>query len=143
MDITDQYIKMCEMAKKDLGWQPQRGDFYYDKGGAWGGKNWSSEPGIKVLGETDAMSLCFNGHYDKAIPLYRQDQLQESVQIESETAWGLVIRFYAWINWYIDAGYTMLGIDGSGEQLWLAFTMFQKFGKRWDGEKWGKSTSSD
>ena len=65
--------------------------------------------------------------------LPRQDQLQDVVFDETV---GLQSRCYAIYNFSISfekSGGNSIIIDGSMEQLWLAFVMLEKFNKKWDG----------
>jgi len=126
MDTSKEYIKMCEKfveGRKE--WKPQSGDFVYCK-----------ENGKVVV-------LYFNKHhglppakytnYETAIPLWRQDQLQEMMDIKSVVT--LLSRFNEFV--FGDTGYIIQFID-SCEQLWLAFVMKEKYNKIWNGEDWIK-----
>lgn len=66
--------------------------------------------------------------------LPRQDQLQEIVYPE-EKSFAKLERIW---NWWIKT--ENLGYCQSLEQLWLAFVMKEKFGKRWDNQnkEWRK-----
>ena len=48
----------------------------------------------------------------------------------------LVIRFAEFCNTHGDENVDIR--KGSMEQLWLAFYMYEKHGKTWDGKKWDK-----
>lgn len=78
-----------------------------------------------------------------------QDQLQEMIAHhiaqELELAPNIAhlkfafLDFAEWIKkQYLDEEYvcTPLNVFSSGEQLWLAFVMKEKYGKVWDGENW-------
>jgi hypothetical protein len=60
--------------------------------------------------------------------IIRQDQLQEMIDF-SPSLGGLfdLDQFYR---------YQCHGLGYSMDQLWLAFVMDKKFGKRWSGESW-------
>ena len=76
--------------------------------------------------------------------LPRQDQLQEMIEDK--------INMKEWrrLNLLIDCAYSYTSSKlleeqwreiqtlESFEQLWLAFVMFEKFGKKWDGTGWIK-----
>ena len=68
--------------------------------------------------------------------LPRQDQLQEMI----DTSW--ITAFEEFINWCCEVyigekiGYRDINGISSMEQLWLAFVMLKRFGKRWDGNDW-------
>ena len=74
-------------------------------------------------------------HHKYAFPLYRQDQLQELIEYDTET---LIEEFTLWIfggscdvSFYgnIQTKFRTL------EQLWLAFVMAERFQKTWDSDK--------
>jgi len=67
-----------------------------------------------------------------------QDQLQEMVEVavSSEPQYKVMsqfVRFFAHYEW-IPPHFT------TWEQLWLAFVMHERFGKRWTGSRWVKET---
>ncbi len=148
MDISEIYIRMSEGAKKYLPTHEWRdGDFYttrdiggreplmhemlVDVGGGWYtgiaigvSDPWYSKPELP----------------DQAIPLLRQDQLQEMVG-DYETckdhlfSAGYSDNEYA-EYWEMPAGYWEK--FASMEQLWLACVMKEKYGKSWNGKEWIK-----
>ena len=80
-------------------------------------------------------------HYTHLRPIWlpRQDQLQEMVD-KNEDPIVLSCRFTKWVT-----GLTCLYSESWGErdphnwsmeQLWLAFVMFEKYGKVWSGTEW-------
>ena len=70
---------------------------------------------------------------ENVIWLPRQDQLQEMLVFKSVTQaddiYIKIERFYQFVN-------EVLGDFESMEQLWLAFVMKEKYGKKWGGEDW-------
>ena len=139
MDTTPKYIKMCEKAEEiQKGWKPKAGDFY-----AWAGHTVRKE-GTVIIGVVkyyDPSTNLIHGmqtmaerrHRLDVICLFRQDQLQEMVGIESR--YQLLHKFDMFYhNLYID----FVSVDASFtsmEQLWLAFVMKEKFNKIWDDKK--------
>lgn len=125
MDRSKKYIKMSEKSPLRKFWEPQSGDFVY-----------CPENGKVVV-------LYFNEHHgsppekytnkDTAIPLFRQDQLQE-----------MIIR--AFCDWtdlfdtFTTACFEMEGLE-SPEQYWHAFAVFwlhlpQSQNMSWTGTDW-------
>ena len=149
MDISEQYIKMCEKAeeiqKPAEGWTGGThisGNIYFYVGSTYAKQRGIPDGYYYFLDETFEGEVCDNcGHKEddrhrtvKSIWLPRQDQLQEMLELwrycsneVSSLAWG-VWNFYTHAddNYYPD----------SMEQLWLAFIMAEKFSKRWSGEEW-------
>lgn len=131
MDTSKEYIKMCEKWHEGRAlWKPKSGDFVYSK------------ENKKIV------VLYFNEHHgnppwkylDKnfAIPLYRQDQLQD--MIVGSLAINVVPiattkRFLDFITLYGDSFRSM-------EQRWLAFVMSEKFGKVWIENGWQKKNKN-
>lgn len=126
MDTTEQYIKMCEGAIADL-WAD---DCNWRIGSLW----FNKKTGVII-------PIAWTGPWSKHevkryVPLWQQDQLQEMLRGErkhSLETWNLHWAFH---NWLIRSGVNTE--NGSFEQLWLVFVMHEKYGKRWDGEKWVK-----
>ena len=137
MDTTESYIRMCEKAEEiqDLICMFQLGNFL------WRGKAYLY--GACVC---DAIP-CFKG---EKVWLPRQDELQNMINEEiiaryvKLTSFSTSLfynRFKAldlWIdklsqeqNYYVDKLLTF-----SGEQLWIAFVMYEKYNKLWNGKKW-------
>ena len=142
MDTSETYIKMCEKAKEV---QASRvianGDFevrFKHKRGQ-----------VEVHHHRE-----ITAHYcpEDHIWLPRQDQLQEIYGRCAADEMGLrdishsiimasFLAFSVWLNErYEEAPYVCNPTNAfdSGEQLWLAFVMKEKYGKVWDGENWEK-----
>ena len=135
MDTTPKYILMCEKAEeiqkirqaddavnRHEWWQP--GDFVYDG---------VHEEIFIVCGVRHCLASTGYFDIDHITWLPRQDQLQEMVYPEYfaplQTMCGVLYDFS--ISEY-GGRFTL---DGSMEQLWLAFVMHEKYQKRWNEEK--------
>jgi len=141
MDTSEQYIKMCEMAEEiQEEWEPKPFDNFCYRHRREDAPWWWSE--LDRFGE-------FNKKRGSHIFLPRQNQLQEMVGKEKEIfqIWDLIREFNFWMNQSDFCVETIIinkkvikraKYDLTMEQLWLAFVMSQKHGKRWDGEKWIK-----
>ena len=134
MDKSPEYLRMCEKANKTLPpheWKD--GDFYWRNGNVdvyfTNGNHSDSYRRLKFAIE--------------AVPLYRQDQLQEMLT-DNPTHYATE-RFHS-LQEYGDAFAhctTLSGMShgywdgfGSMEQLWLTFVMREKWGRVWDGRDW-------
>ena len=123
MDTLEQYIKMCDN-KKIQASLPKEGDFYICF--IQHGKYYiQMQPRKKIIKHP--------GRY-RQIKLPMQDQIQEMLIMDYDNAYTLEDCFHEYcskrvINYWIDA---------SVEQLWLAFYMWEKHGKVWNGKKWVK-----
>ena len=114
MDVSSNYIKMCEKAVEiQEPWVISGrniGDFYYNlhthHRDIWKAHN-------KLASDFD-------------IWLPRQDQLQEIYC--AEYAFGL--------RWFYEFAIVNQIKFNSMEQIWLAFAMQEKYGKVWDGKDW-------
>ena len=130
MDTSKKYIKMCDCPEIQERWDitKARGDFVIDD-------------------ENPNDILICNGYHDfsdgnkhtwgRTGWLPRQDQVQEMAGIPI-SAWGL---FYGWV-FEKDENHREPWQDfTTGEQLWLAFYMYENHQKIWDSKKeqWIKS----
>ena len=137
MDSSKEYIEMCRKAVEIQGlFKANTGDFYYCF-------CTDIEPtdmfpkgfGLSIITEWDAdlnSELIIRSETDIWLP--RQDQLQEMVYNEDRPrAWDLFCDFDEFIITHSReiGDYTL-----SAEQLWLAFVMYEKFNKKWDGNDW-------
>ena len=141
MDTSKEYIKMCE--KVDLDWRGLIGNLCSIDGKTinlityaywhqdmscnyWEGK-------LSVDNNNEIIPA------DEVIPIYRQDQLQEMIEGESDI---LAVRLTNWMldnqKFYKGGRYKKLYPTNSMEQLWLAFVMSEKYNKIWNGEDWVK-----
>jgi len=132
MDTTEQYIKMAIGAFEDIGYipadelpnlmvisslwveGPKIGEFALEI-------TWASKF-EHIRGGTTAPNPLGQ--------LYRQDQLQGMVNLGEKPSYKMMLRIgeYQWLHF-----------SPTWEQLWLRFVMHEKYGKRWDGEKWTQS----
>jgi len=121
MDTSEEYVRMCKKAKEiQKVWNPENGDFYFDL--------------VNERVYSYCSSAIGKGYTGIDVWLPRQDQLQE--MITDGLAWKHVL-FDEFVrnqeaNWITGE----IKNFGSFEQLWLAFVMYRKFNKIWDGEKW-------
>jgi hypothetical protein len=139
MDITKEYILMCEKADKFL------------------------QPWLIVFSEYDNVTAC-SGHYqvitdsdqfiqhyfkdkEKQIWVILQDQLQEIVSQYIQKELGIncseikqaFIDFAHWLGTqYLPEKFTCVPTNcfDTGEKLWLAFTMEKVFQRKWTGTDW-------
>ena len=122
MDTSKEYIKMCEKAREiqNLIDMFQLGNFL------WRGKAYLYEACV-----CDAVP-CFK---DEKVWLPRQDELQDMIEkvVDYETTAILESKFHEFLVWLGEWDFTSM------EQLWLAFVMFEKYKKVWDGKEWKKS----
>ena len=131
MDTTSEYVKMCQEAKEIQAlWPLEDGDFYIPKPSSLQGAVLAF---CALCNIKDSFGNVFIGEQNKGdyIWLPRQDQLQELVK--ERGLQSLTWNIYQFTESVSGGGFT---IEGSMEQLWLAFVMEEKFGKIWDGEAW-------
>ena len=132
MDCSSDYIKMCEKAAEIQELRKEKDGDFFSRGLA----------GVEVWSES------YTAEYGDKIEnadvwLPRQDQLQEMLLIEpinsewicNPTDSELAMLFVDFIDNEIDRR-NQLRLTESMEQLWLSFTMAEKFNKYWDGESW-------
>ena len=131
------YIKMCDCEEIQGGWVLKLGDYVFDN-------VQSKVIFFSVCKESDKPVRDTYG--SRYIWLPRQDQLQEMVGKFPE-----VFERFADTMGQNDFNY---GLEEMGsydlwetpctsmEQLWLAFCMFEKYGKVWSGEEWLAGRSS-
>jgi len=132
MDTTETYIKMCDWKDLQFGGIFQ-GDYYtlnrnnlafhYPPNECVGDY---LKP--KIWTDTIAIKNIF------FIKLFKQDQIQEMIGLplpELYYAFEKFIKTYP-IE-YMDGVFSKFT---SMEQLWLAFLMHEKYGKKWSGKKW-------
>ena len=132
MDTSREYVQMCEKATEIQALKP-----IYQTHGEWFvcaicNREYTED-------SSSYFPLC-DGH-NAEVWLPRQDQLQE--MIGAKTTSDLIIGFLlscgglGWdSDWHPDNHVDI----SSMEQLWLAFVMHQKYGKRWDGTDWVKES---
>lgn len=128
MDVSPEYVQQCEKAEEIQNHIPEAGDYYL------------SGDGIIVLlpMKEHIRDFCtyeclYLVGLDDEVWLPRQDQLQKMMMEDAITLHQRMTEFI--IRW----AYAPLGLpQPSYEQLWLAFVMRRKHGKRWDNttEEW-------
>lgn len=133
MDTTSKYIKMCKEALPDIGgWGWKEGDFGYRR------------KKIIIWNHVHAERNEW-GKGEICIPLPRQDQLQEMVKKEGQTAVATFCRFRDWLQGTCIYDRGLSGVfpeewisdisPDSLEQLWLAFVMYEKYRKTWNQDR--------
>lgn len=138
MDTSEKYIKMCEKAEEiQILWKSKEGDFYWYFS--------DDDPNIGHDAVVDRLDLDWLDDGDKWFEnqcwwLPRQDQLQEMIynpaNLNAVCAMFEEISEFGWSFPYTDNSGKTNGIElNSGEQLWLAFVMKEKFNKTWNDEK--------
>ncbi len=131
MDVSSDYVKMCEKADEIQGqWILQDNDTYYWVENRFGVEYPRINKWCVWCAEENGLSLPTN-----AIWLPTQPQLQKML---GRYLWQLNFDF---VRWLCDEPY-----DGhirhkhldftSMEQLWLAFVLKEKYNKVWLGEDW-------
>ena len=118
MDTSEIYIKMCERAREIQDVSLSFGDYY------WFNKDWH---------------IFLEGAYaispEHFVWLPRQDQLQEILFTHKEHLFPQCVLLREFIR---EGELYILHFLKSMEQLWLAFVMYKKFNKIWNGEDWVK-----
>ncbi len=136
MDNSPIYIKMCEKAYEiQRLWKPKAGDIGVCPKACF---DYFKSPSVllTVECELNKYRLWFDVPDDNYISkessvwLPTQAQLQEMVKDPYIHGQTLACGLYHWIQKH-DPREPM-----SMEQLWLAFVMFEKYNKTWNGEKW-------
>ena len=117
MDTSKEYIGMCRKAVEiqEL-WSPISGDVYYSQN-------------VKII---SIWTYSYPPHedYNKIFTwLPRQDQLQDIVDNNLKR---LCTGFCLFLKQTGDYDYNFTSM----EQLWIAFVMHEKYGKKWDGKDW-------
>jgi len=138
MDTSEQYIKMCDCEEVQGPWKPGRGDWMYkhiDHLPKDDPRFYHFDYGTHPILEDG--EICAAHHVrmykDTSVFLPRQDQIQEWMNY---CFWDVMLENF--IEFY-DGGYVSEIGFLSMEQFWLAFYMYEKHGKVWNGEEWAKS----
>jgi hypothetical protein len=132
MDVSENYIKMCEKAAEVQDRKPKNIEFTSNV--YFGQLTLESRPVPHLFTISDPLLVD-----EDSVWLPRQDQLQEMVIYKSEDKtlkyrmWMLVTEFDIWKN-----GKGCSDTYESLEQLWLAFVMKENYQKVWNGEDWVK-----
>lgn len=141
MDRSRRYIEMCEKAAEvQKLWQPAHGDFFMGERGrieGWvagthGKRN--VVQGVEVRFENGMPKIT------RYVWLPRLDQLMELAQDRGKRFENVTLEFFNWTKKpYGGMQRPPRNVFDSLEQVWLAFVMFKKFGKIWNGGKWIRS----
>jgi len=127
MDLSPEYIKMCEKAKEiQKGHKFVEGDY------------------VQQIIDPDDPAQVFMIHHENdafgdVVWLPRQDELQAMVTKKHDEKfkaleWVEVLE--ALIAYYESMKEKTLNLTQSWEQVWLFYVMEEKFNKSWDGEEW-------
>ena len=157
MDVSREYIKMCEKVKWiQHDWKPQEGDAWACPCSACVGRKAKThiinDYEIDALNKRDMTNIYkdyakivkflggdFVAHFEEAregiIWLPRQDQLQDMVKDKYKSDYvlyffAMFIKFWKHDDEKYISGFTSM------EQLWLAFVMKEKYQKTWNGKEW-------
>ena len=139
MDTSKEYIEMCKRAVEVQGlWEPSKGDAYIIGGAMPGDKHF----GVTYLG--CCWQKCEGCRFEveelkyECVWLPRQDQLQRMIwtpiMSNYKSAQDFACSFVGWVEYCVDPDM---------EQLWLAFVMYEKYGKKWDDQDWAKETGKE
>ncbi len=125
--ITDNYIKMCSKAEEiQKEWKPQAGDWQY----------WSNDK-TKMANIFMITSLQKKYKANIRIWLPTQEQLQEIMfnikDIGGHDYSDLGLLFSLFTDFIYRTAYKNI------HEFWLAFVMYEKYQKSWDGENWVKN----
>ncbi len=138
MDESPQYIKLCQKAHEvQKLWTQNHGDCFVGEYGRieyWISDRFESRTvkhGFGVCGEGSVIRL------SKYIWLPRLDQLMELAQIPGRTFDSVTTDFFNWTHQpYETGGKLPAKVFPTLEQVWLAFVMEQKWGKKWRDAEW-------
>jgi len=138
MDTSREYITMCDEAEEiQKSWLPEHGDFFI-------GERNKLRVWIDGINDPDKVVTGVEVEFRDGIPhltryiwLPRLDQLIEMAQ-EAQIRYERITQ--AFLDWTRRDYGTLPGqprrIFTSLEQIWLAFVMLRKHGKKWNGETW-------
>jgi len=151
MDTSEIYVLMCLCFEIQGQWKPKEGDCFSFVGNIHilsDYETWALEK--RELSDIDCWNeviTLMGGHFvdhwnecrEGFVWLPRQDQIQEMMN-HDKVEYCLRLTDIGWIGEIINmVGEVMFCPNRkSFEQLWLAFYMYEKHGKVWDGEKWEK-----
>ena len=145
MDTSEQYIKMCD-CEEVQGEEPgEVGDYAYtgEDARSWGG--WKRRYWVVIRTDDGDAVVCiaeYESGEERTIFLPRQDQIQEWVWNKDGPVSPLRL-FGRFCAFHFTLGPPELSDFHTPEQLWLAFYMYETFGKVWNGEEWVKSDGEE
>jgi len=130
MDVTDKYISL---ASKGVEIQ----DMLHRGIRLYGTPHWSDGLVIRVFGAEAFYFAGFNEARKETVWLPTQEQLQCLIT-PKKPDWLLTIfsRFFMFKE--VSSKDDYIKYFSSIEQLYFAFVMIEKFGKKWDGSRWIK-----
>ena len=136
VDTLKEYINMCEMAVDvQDSYKPFLGDYVYcmDYNTETKRPSLIREVNGGSLAVLELVDYLDSAWHDEFTWLPRQDQLQAMVLPSKCNAYWLVNQLH-----YMCHNNNAYGLTGnpSMEQLWLAFVMFEKYNKTWNGQEW-------
>ena len=148
MDITKEYIKMCDCPEIQERWKPQIDDIVYIKNTIHLWNQIEASNASSLSRANYFIAIKKGGHYciliSNGLPNYlkklviwlpRQDQIQMIMMKDYKNTLDMLCDFYAVITVDQPTGFQRM-FEVSMEQLWLVFYMFKKHQKKWDGKKW-------
>lgn len=116
MDISEEYIKMCDCDEIQKEWKAKEGDFFTVK---------HPKEKYRPVWVFDFYDMKeYEKNYYPCVFLPRQDQIQEMVGCVPGNHLSLMGKFVKFDYYH------------SLEQKWLAFYMHEKHKKTWDGKEW-------
>lgn len=133
MDISENYIKMCDCKEIQEKWDLKLVDICYDK--------IKKEAGPFHFQRT----IWDKKHKKGFVWLPRQDQIQEMMKDWVDKGWSSTPSIYLVCGFARFCGFEDEEAEGrsnvsirkgSMEQLWLAFYMYEIYNKTWEGETW-------
>ena len=128
MDISEEYQEMCKDLPDELKHEhPEPNDVVVVEDGSIGYiGNWFYGGGVSAVLMNEGCGCC--SHFtDPVTWLPRQDQLQDML---GDT---LSLQYFDELH---DAYQLYGSYAKTHEQLWLAYVMYEKFGKKWNGKEW-------
>jgi hypothetical protein len=140
MDTSEEYVEMCRGAMKYLWFK----NYHFRIGSLFFRENYKNIFPIAWAGRLE------NLKEDLVVPIWQQDQLQDMVDWDNyhdcQSTVGKTDEFWWWCHPKTktnDYDWEKQMIDyiwsfNTMEQLWLAFVMWEKYQKRWDGVGWIK-----
>ena len=145
MKITERYIKMCEKAEEiQREWKPQRGDRCIEKKGKTVYPLLVIEIDFIYCSDYGLRVFTVHGELIKVLQsdltwLPTQEQLQEMyMNMSPDIDWvekGAVTLESDFSYVVTEENWEYFVQFGTMNELWLAFVMWERYGKVWDDEK--------
>lgn len=138
MDTSEEYVRMCDCPEIQGRWKSEQGDYCFFRDRFFRAMH------ITAINDGKGWALLPRDANYGWLP--RQDQIQEMMGIDSVSTFETAVyeMFFESDNhahYNATPEWRTLDYDSSErfatpEQLWLAFYMYEKHGKVWDGDKW-------